>query len=162
MNAINSSKEVLLELGEVISQMEDQDYSRPLVIFSNSSIGMHVRHVLEFYQCLFEQGSELNYDKRQRDLTIQSSIERAKEVITHIVMKLNTLTEENLNEPILLSDIEDNAPISTSLSRELHYNFEHTIHHSALLKIGILSLDKGIVISDRFGVAPSTLRYQNR
>jgi uncharacterized damage-inducible protein DinB len=163
MNVIESSKSTLLTLHQVISQLNDEEYSTPLTILSNSSIGMHTRHILEFYSCLFENGNEINYDKRQRNLAVQSSIEKCDEMLLQIVQKISSLSDERLLEKvILINDEEDSQPVQSCLARELQYNVEHTIHHSALLKIGILSLNNSIEIPDTFGVAPSTLKYHSR
>jgi len=39
------------------------------------------------------------------------------------------------------------------------YNLEHIIHHQALIKVAINQLSD-FVVSDSFGVAPSTLQYR--
>jgi uncharacterized damage-inducible protein DinB len=163
MNVIESSKSTLLTLHQVISQLNDEEYSTPLTILSNSSIGMHTRHILEFYSCLFENGTEINYDKRQRNLAVQSSIEKCEEMLLQIVQKISTLSDDKLMEKVTLTnDEEESLPVQSCLARELQYNVEHTIHHSALLKIGIISLKNDIEMPETFGVAPSTLKYQLR
>jgi uncharacterized damage-inducible protein DinB len=163
MNVIESSKSTLLTLHQVISKLSDEEYSTPLAILSNSSIGMHTRHILEFYSCLFENEGEINYDKRQRNLAVQSSIEKCEEMLSQIIQKISLLSDEKLLDTVTLcNDEEDSQPVKSCLARELQYNIEHTIHHSALLKIGILSLNNNIEIPETFGVAPSTLKYQSR
>lgn len=163
MNVIASSTSTLLTLQQVVSQLSDQEYSKPLPILSNSSIGMHVRHILEFYSCLIDCECDVNYDKRQRNLAIQSSVTKCNEMLNDIVEKIATLTDEQLSNSIMLHNEEEGSvAVQSSLARELQYNVEHTIHHSALLKIGIISLENGIEIPMTFGVAPSTLKYQSR
>lgn len=63
------SREKLFELKDVLAQIPEDQFSRPLDILSGSTLGMHLRHILEFYQCLFQAlpGRKLNYDLRQRD-----------------------------------------------------------------------------------------------
>jgi hypothetical protein len=48
--------------------------------------------------------------------------------------------------------------ISSSLQRELLYNLEHSIHHQALIRAGLIELNLQHLLSVDFGVAPSTLR----
>ena len=50
--------------------------------------------------------------------------------------------------------------VSSSFFRELTYLIEHTIHHLAIIKIGLNEVYPAIEIPKNFGVAHSTIRYQ--
>jgi hypothetical protein len=163
---LESIKQTLLELNDVVSQTTDEQFSSCLAIFSGSSIGMHARHVVEFYQCLLSQNVDnqmVNYDKRQRDMLLQTQTDYFIFTVSQIINRLDHLDASALDTPLsILSDIEGSAPINSSLARELHYNLEHTIHHAALIKIGLLSINSSWQIPSTFGVAPSTIRYQTQ
>ncbi|TAG65626.1 MAG: DinB family protein, partial [Runella slithyformis] len=49
----------------------------------------------------------------------------------------------------------------TTLSRELVYIAEHAIHHLAILKIALRAHFPDIALPVHFGVAYSTVQYQN-
>ena len=51
--------------------------------------------------------------------------------------------------------------IPSNYYRELAYNLEHTIHHMALIRVGITEVS-GIQLSDDFGVASSTVKYRKQ
>jgi hypothetical protein len=167
-NLIPSIQQTLEELNGVLRLMSDTQFSTPLRIFSDSSVGMHARHIVEFYQCLLSQNVEnqvINYDKRQRDLQLQSNLDYFTLTINNIIESLENLDKDTLNTPLsITSDDEgENAqPINTSLGRELQYNLEHTIHHAAFIKIGVLSLLPDAYLPKTFGVVPSTIRYQKQ
>jgi hypothetical protein len=167
-NLIQNIKYTLGELQSVIQLMNDEQFSKPLTIFSGSSIGMHARHIVEFYLCLLNQHSNnqtINYDKRERDNKLQSCTQHFGLIINGIVTKLDKVNEHHLNTPLsIMSDGEDilSTPIVSSLARELQYNLEHTIHHSAFIKIGVLTLLPDVFLPKTFGVAPSTLRHQKQ
>jgi uncharacterized damage-inducible protein DinB len=155
----------LAELDEALSQLTEAQFSQPLPIYSGSTIGMHARHVVEFYQCLFEQYTDnqyVNYDKRSRDLLLQTNLEYFSESIESVISVLDTISDEQLNHPLNIVTDDPQQAMSSSLNRELHYNLEHTIHHAALIKIGILNLTPNRKLPDSFGVAPSTIRYRNK
>lgn len=161
---IESIKLTLQELNEVLNQATDEQFSRSLAIFSGSSVGMHARHVVEFYQCLLTQNDDnqaINYDKRQRDMLLQTRIDYFVFTVSQIINSLEKLDETAFNTPLSIeSESVGDTPIKSSLARELHYNLEHTIHHAALIKIGLLSINSHWEIPPTFGIAPSTIRYQ--
>ena len=49
--------------------------------------------------------------------------------------------------------------VTTTYFREIIYNTEHTIHHLALIKVGLIELNINIV-NPEFGMAYSTIKYK--
>ena len=152
--------ENLQMLKGILLRLDDVQYAASLEVLSNSTIGQHVRHVLEFYLCLLnsEEAGVLNYDTRQRDLALQSHVQNGIHTIEHIIHRLNST---HMNSPLTLEG--DHGIVSparfsvdSNVKRELAFNLEHAIHHQALIKIGLNQL--GQRMASGFGVAPSTLR----
>ncbi len=161
---IRDTCNTLKEFNAVLQQLSVEQFTRPLAIFSGSSIGMHACHVIEFYQCLFAQSIEtegVNYDQRKRDQQLRSDLQYF-EVVTHrIIRRLENLSEAQLAKPMRFFCDEtqlNDVPTQSSFARELQYNFEHIIHHAAIIKIGILTVEPTCVVPSNFGVAPSTVR----
>ena len=80
------SKKQLLELKSILNQINDSDYSKNLMVLENGTIGRHVRHVLEFYECLFmsKSGDIVCYDDRKRNLLLEEKnflIEKQKQIV---------------------------------------------------------------------------------
>ena len=157
---IHQTASVLRQLTDAINQLEHQDYKKPLETLSGSSIGQHVRHIIEFYQCMmngYDKGI-LNYDQRVRDKMIEESREFAVQCINKIMFDLKTT---DLSQKITLEVVYDQTiKLTTTMERELVYNIEHTIHHMALIKIGIKAIGSQILLPAEFGVATSTLKHQ--
>jgi hypothetical protein len=148
------------ELIALLKQLSDKEYSNPCANLSNSSIGEHTRHIIELFQCLdnqYESGI-VSYDNRQRNVLIQTDTDFA---IQQIVQIQNNLDKENKN--IVLKQKIESHEITTESNyyRELLYNFEHCIHHQALIKVAILQYPT-IAIDKNFGVARSTIEYRNQ
>lgn len=146
----------------LLSKVEHSAYSAPSPVLSGASLGQHVRHILEFYACLFEQypSGEVCYDLRKRDMTIESSPQAAKNAIDDLMVKLKLPV---LNFPLLLvsnfsAKDEDRSAVATSFQRELAYCLEHSIHHQALIKVGLQGMNLLHLVEEDFGVAPSTIR----
>ncbi len=155
--------DLLESIENTISSLNDQQYTESMEVLSNATIGQHIRHMLEFYQAIdvAHKTGEIDYDDRKRSLKMESSIEFAKESIEVIKKNMVTYTED---KQIAMSgnyslDSEKSSTISTSLSRELAFSMEHTIHHLAIIKNALVI--QGVKLEENFGVAPSTIRFKN-
>jgi len=164
MDIKSASRNVLSQLDQVIHQIEKEDYVRQIATLSGSTLGQHIRHTLEFFTCLKEGclSGIVNYDERNRDLTIEENPEIASDIIGEIISFLEEVPDDL---PLLLRvnyELEevDNQSMKSNFTRELTYNIEHAIHHMAILKIGLAELTPYVTIPDGFGVAASTLRYR--
>src|SRR5574343_524996 len=157
-------KENMEEINNMIQQLTREEYTRPMLTLSGSSIGQHVRHIAEFYLCLIKgmHKQEVNYDRRERDLALESDVKFAGYTFDKIRTNLPCGLEDfkmELSGNFSNCDGES-LSIPTSFYRELAYCLEHSIHHQALLKIGLIELNKVDLIDENFGVAPATIRFK--
>jgi hypothetical protein len=152
---------VLNQLSETLSQLTDDEYTQKSKQLNNSTIGGHTRHIIELFQCLltgYESGI-VNYDNRKRDAHIETHRDFACNLLTDICYRINLP-----NKPMTLQSFFGETRnkiynIDTNFYREVIYNLEHTIHHMALIRIGIGEVSS-IGLPDIFGVAPSTIQYK--
>src|SRR5918997_1871622 len=133
---------VFVQLSGTLDQLSQEQYVQPCKTVFNATIGQHVRHIIELFQCLESgYGSGLvNYEKRKRDLRIE----------TNKALKLEACYDKHDTEPLTLD---------TNFYREVAYNLEHTIHHMALIRVGITEVSD-IELPEEFGVASSTINYR--
>jgi uncharacterized damage-inducible protein DinB len=154
---------VFLQLSLSLDQLEGEQYGYPCKNLSGNTIGQHVRHIIEMFQCL-ETGylsGEVDYDKRKRDHQIESDKKFAIELLQEIT---GQITKKNKSLQLLtyyddLSGLPER--IETNYYREIAYNLEHTIHHMALIRVGLRELGD-ISVDDSYGVATSTLKYRKQ
>ena len=153
---------LLMQLQDLLDSLSDEQYVRQIKVLSNATLGQHTRHIIEFFQELnagYTSG-KVNYDKRKRDYRIETSRACAIAGLTRVISLLDkedrklTLTIDYSN------DTEELGSVETNYSRELVYNLEHTVHHMALLRIGVNAVST-IVLPEEFGVAISTLKHRN-
>jgi hypothetical protein len=164
MNLTEACLNILSQLNDLVKQVEEKDFSRPSVALSNSTVGQHLRHTLEFFLC-FESGYDkglINYDKRAHDKLIESDKFIALATLSRISDFIQNL---NSNRPLQLEvgyDLAANdfVTIDTNAVRELVYNIEHAVHHMAIMKIGIREVAPYVTLPFDFGIAASTIRYQ--
>lgn len=150
----------LKQLYNVLQQVEPDQYAEKLAVLSNASIGMHFRHVLEFYDLLLNCNDELCYDDRPRKLAIETDISAAQEMLNSIIRRVNTLENDRLIKLWAGYDLysDKRSAVDSTLMRELSYNLEHCIHHMALIRVGLNQLALDGILPESFGVAPSTIR----
>ncbi len=158
------AKENLLQIRDLLGNITEVNYTIKPEILSGASIGQHVRHILEFY-LLLVSGSfsgTISYDKRERDIRIENNPEFAMQTIDKLLKGIDTL---NTDLPVKIeADYTKGGNnqnlINSSVGRELAYCIEHSIHHQALIKAGLIDFGLGNVAGEHFGVAYSTIRYR--
>lgn len=158
------AKENLIQLRDMLLIINTDNYNHETDILSGSSIGQHIRHILEFYILLISGSfsGTIGYDKRQRDVRIEEDPEFAIKTIDSLLSGIDTL-DENLAvhfEGDFTADGSSKNTILSSVGRELAYCIEHSIHHQALIKAGLISLGLNDITDEHFGVAYSTIRYR--
>jgi uncharacterized damage-inducible protein DinB len=143
----------------LVSLVDDHRYSSQPPGFGPHTAGRHLRHILEFYECFLdgvEHGRVVDYDSRKRDPTIETDRGAATSRIRRIIDRLFHLRASD--EPILVQ--VDDCDARSTIARELQVLSSHTIHHFALIAMTLHAY--GLRVDPRFGVAPSTLRYQEQ
>ena len=145
--------------------LSDEDYTTPFKDVYNSTIGEHYRHLLEHFITLHNHLSEktINYDQRERELSIQESRTAAIKV-TYAQKEIWAAVseEEFASEATFCGQIcakaSESLSTSTSVSREVAYAIAHAHHHFAIIGI-MCSMLKHETSSD-FGIAPSTVVHK--
>ena len=155
-----SLQQIFVQLSQTLNELSIDEYRQPSKVLLNATIGQHVRHIIELYICLYNgyETGVVNYDKRKRDIRIETDKDLAIELMEMITSNL-----DKFNKDLLLVASYDNhaaaVPVATNYYREIIYNLEHTVHHMALVRVGIHAVST-IAIPDDFGVASSTLKYR--
>jgi len=159
-----AAENLLIHIRNYLDHLNDEQYK---VVNSNlkASVGQHTRHVIEFFQVLFSQADSgiVNYDKRMRNDLIQENTAYAATQINDIIEKMNSRPE---NFPIKLEvnydlNCDECKYVDSTFEREIIYTIEHTVHHMALIRIGIQAVAPDYSLPDDFGVAASTLKHKH-
>jgi len=154
----------LIEIKMLILQLTKEQYVYNSKMISGATIGQHIRHILEFYQSVLNgmDIKSINYDNRNRNLLIETDKDFAIQIIDSINtnLSLDMLDESFILEGNFCAEEGKQIQIQTTLFRELAYCLEHSIHHQALIKVGLLELNSLSLIDETFGLAPATIRYK--
>ena len=151
---------VFEQLSGSLNDLSAAEYAQPSKILLNASVGQHVRHIIELYICLYNgyETGTVNYEQRKRDTRIETDKLLANELILMICNNI-----EKPDKPLLLDcnydeQSTESIAVATNYYRELLYNLEHTVHHMALIRVGINEVSD-IQVPEDFGIATSTIKY---
>jgi hypothetical protein len=123
----------------------------------HSSIGSHVRHILDFYDCILVEGSTIDLTARKRQLEVETNCDAALRYLKTLQEKLIKLDAKMLNKPVLVTDDLGlgKIEIAYTFSALLAQANSHAIHHYAIINYILHGLQ--IAVEDsRFGYNPTT------
>jgi hypothetical protein len=158
--------DLVQQMCQLLAQFSSKDYRTALELYEGSSIGKHFRHIHDFFHCL-DKGLDagiIDYGLRDRSIELEEDPIALSVSLIRCTRKINAHPLDK--ELWVTSDvaIEQNSNSATlhasSLGRELLFVYSHTVHHLAIIKMGMKVLDSKITVDKNFGVAPSTVVYQ--
>lgn len=151
-----------LEKGvNLLHNISDSNYSDSSVAPYYASIGIHMRHVLDVFHCVFEGLSEgeVNLIHRKRNELVEVNRAEGITYFEYIISTLKLLEGENLKKNILVTDDLGNGPvkINYTIGAILAQAHSHAIHHYASIGYVIAQLELELP-DDMFGFNPTTPR----
>lgn len=155
---IQSTLKTLQKSKTLLANLTDEQLCDSTVSPYYSSIGSHIRHILDFYDCVLniDSDSRIDLTARSRNKDVESHCLDATSYLNAIIKKLQKLDCE-VDDIITVIDDLGLGKI------EIQYTFgalfaqanSHTIHHYAIINYIFDRL--GLVIKDEdFGYNPTT------
>lgn len=156
IKAIEKNLERGIKLLNVIS---DDQYSNASIAPYNSSIGGHMRHILDVFSCIFDGLEEgfVDLTARNRNQLAENFTDEGISYCNQIIVKLHQLTPSDFDKMITVSDDLGLGKVDMkyTLGSALIQAHSHAIHHFASLGYVIYQL--GIELPDAdFGYNPTT------
>ncbi len=154
---IESTLHTLKKSQYLLDNLDDDILGNTSVSPYNSSIGSHLRHILDFYDCILNiKDTYIDLTARRRDHKIETCCNSAKDYLLSLMDKLAHL-DENLDKTVrVIDDLGlGKTEILYTLSALLAQANSHTIHHYAIINYILDRL--GIIMNDNdFGYNPTT------
>lgn len=162
---VEYNQHLLADVADLLLALPGPVYTEPIPSYSQATVGKHIRHILEFYECLLGSTGApcVNYDARKRNPDYETQPHAAREACLRIATELPVaLSEGPLTQRLNFhpGDESQGMDVPTSVVRELGYVYEHTVHHLALVRLALALLAPDFVVPETLGVAPATLRAQ--
>ncbi|MGF1769927.1 DinB family protein [Enterovibrio makurazakiensis] len=149
---------------ELLHQLSDAQYNHVAAPYLQSSIGQHMRHILDVFHAITvcPRSDFIDYDVRRR----AHPVEKEKAIaITEWISLCDWL--DALSEDDLLSLVNVSGEVSlthhvasvthSTLGRELSFVASHAVHHFALIRVSLCA--QGISSAETFGMAAATATY---
>ncbi len=145
----------------LLNSLDDQEYANNSTAPYYSSIGIHMRHILDVFQCIFSgiESGQIDLSARQRNELAEVKVAVGLEYFDRIIALLNEMVEEDLDRIVVVKDdlglgmVTANYTVAAALIQA----HSHAIHHFA--SIGYIISQMGIKLPDGdFGYNPTTPR----
>lgn len=144
---------------QLLKNISDNEYSNSTIAPYYSSIGGHMRHILDVFDCVFEgmASNEINLINRKRNELSENYTKNGIEYFEKTLATLQTLKTEDFNRIVKVTDDLGLGIVSTNytLAAILIQAHSHAIHHFA--SVGYIISQLGIQLPDSdFGFNPTT------
>jgi len=155
---------VLEQAASFVQTLPEGAYERPCAEMMGACIGQHLRHSLDHVRAILDGLGDgvIDYDHRERGVDIETNAGAAVQAVRDAVGEIVALDPEacaqGVSVRVMLSSSGETADLPTSVSRELAFAAHHQTHHHAMM--ATIARAHGVEIPEGFGVAPSTLNFQ--
>lgn len=153
----------LLEQGHaLVSTLAPQDYAAGLEGGAFASPGAHLRHVVDYLDCLLAgiDARAIDYTARRRCPEIETDPAVALRELARCIEALEKIDPRRERSSVEVRCDEGDPWVASTLARELHFVASHTVHHFALIRVTLARV--GRATPPDFGVSPSTLAHRAR
>ncbi len=146
---------------QLLEYISDEEYSNITIAPYFSSIGGHMRHILDVFDCIFAglESENMNLIDRKRNELAEKFTQHGIDYFNLTIKKLKTLEGEDFNKIVEVTDDLGLGIISAkyTLGAILIQAHSHAIHHFA--SVGYVISQLGIELpDDDFGFNPTTPR----
>jgi len=144
---------------KLLNAISDTQYKDTSIKPYHSSIGGHMRHILDVFDCIFDGlvSGSVDLTARKRNELAEQKTAFGLVYFQEIIEKLDSLKDLDLNQLVEVSDDLGLGMITVNytLSSALIQAHSHAIHHFA--SIGYIISQLGIEMPDAdFGYNPTT------
>ena len=144
---------------KLLQNISDNEYSNTSIAPYYSSIGTHMRHILDVFDCIFEgiPSKNINLIHRKRNEQAELNTEIGILYFSEIIKKLQELKNQDLTSIVAVTDDLGMGIITANytLIGVLIQAHSHAIHHFA--SVGYVISQLGIQLPEAdFGFNPTT------
>lgn len=143
----------------LLHNISDNEYSNCSVAPYYSSIGNHIRHVLDVFACIFDglETGIIDFSKREKDVMAETNRNVGLRYFDTIIEKLQNINEYSLEHKVRIFDDLGSGKVCAdyTLGGALMQAQSHAIHHFATIGYIIEQLKISLPVKD-FGYNPTS------
>lgn len=144
---------------QLLSCITDNEYNNKTIAPYYSSIGVHMRHILDVFDCVLDgiESGNINLINRKRNELAENYTQHGIAYFEEILRRLKLLEKADFNKIVLVTDDLGLGIVSANytLGGILIQAHSHAIHHFA--SVGYVISQLGIALPDvDFGFNPTT------
>jgi len=144
---------------KLLQCISDKEYSNTTIAPYYSSIGSHMRHILDVFDCVFEglDSNTIHLINRKRNKLAENYTKNGIAYFNETIAELQKLKTADFNKIVIVTDDLGLGIVSANytLAAILIQAHSHAIHHFA--SVGYIISQLGIQLPDAdFGFNPTT------
>lgn len=144
---------------QLLSCITDNEYNNKTIAPYYSSIGVHMRHILDVFDCVLDgiESGNINLINRKRNELAENYTQHGIAYFEEILRRLKLLENADFNKIVMVTDDLGLGIVSENytLGGILIQAHSHAIHHFA--SVGYVISQLGIALPDvDFGFNPTT------
>jgi uncharacterized damage-inducible protein DinB len=144
---------------QLLNCISDDEYNNATIAPYYSSIGIHMRHILDVFDCVFDglESGSINLINRKRNELAENYTQHGIAYYEEILQRLKLLENADFNKIVMVTDDLGLGIVSANytLGGILIQAHSHAIHHFA--SVGYVISQLGITLPDiDFGFNPTT------
>ncbi len=147
-----------------IEGLSDAEYQFCAKPWFDSSIGQHLRHIIDLYLALINRANAdvINYDVRRRGHGVESVRNIGLQELNGIRQWVSEITSEEIEQQTTVStevamSSQQTAEFASSFGRELCFASSHLTHHLALM--AVIAKMTGKDVDPTLGLAAATATH---
>jgi len=146
---------------KLLNTISDEQYSDNSVGPYHSTIGGHMRHVLDVFSCIFKglDISFVDFSIRERNELAEKQTNKGIEYFEEVILQLKKINTEDFNNQIQVSDDMGlgKETANYTIAAALMQAHSHAIHHFASIGYLIYQLEIQLPDAD-FGFNPTSIK----
>ena len=138
MTLANQNIEILKNLRTLIIGLNREQYETKNPHITHRSIGSMVHEIVQYHQNLITgiYHNYIQYDAKNIDLSTFNNMDIAAKALDNIMLALQSISED---KKLAISGLnrEKNNEMSSTLTRELAFNYDHTLQLISIIRLSL-------------------------